>query len=415
MEVERLKKIAKNAAAICMSLVMSATAAMGSFAGYESFFNEIAVSAEASTEMTIKSVSKSDKIYKFSWNSVKGATEYRVYRDDVKIATVKSSKKRQYTDYDVHSGNTYYYRIEAYRNGTKVGVSNSKKAKIYSTCLIYVGNDTKLYTLGKKKTTKTLFSGYYSGYVNNDSYKGYYVIYAQYGRYLIPKSAAEPVNMSEGKILTTGCVSQLGGTVYTGYACGPTNATIFYNGTFSTTRAKGGIILDAKKFRVPVFGDYTFTRNGISVHGIATLLQREIKKIGLNKQVRKEAVAGRSTEDIKNSIKTKLYNDQRVLSCIRHTSQFENGRIVNTFTTKGVLHYSVVTGYTVENGVEYFYCADSWFSVKGAYEYAMKHGRRNGSKYMNYYYGLTKVPADVYANSIRSVPNGNFGYMLYVE
>lgn len=71
-----MKKIAKNVAAIGMSLVMSATAAMGSFSGYESFFNEIAVSAEASTEMTIKSVSKSDKIYKFSWNSVKGAYEY---------------------------------------------------------------------------------------------------------------------------------------------------------------------------------------------------------------------------------------------------------------------------------------------------------------------------------------------------
>lgn len=278
-----------------------------------------------------------------------------------------------------------------------------------------MNKDTKLYTLGKKKTTKTLFNGYYSGYVNNDSYKGYYVIYAHYGRYLIPKSAAEPVNMSKGKILTTGCVSQLGGTVYTGYACGPANATIFFNGTFSATKTKGGIILDAKKFRVPVFGDYTFTRNGISVHGIAVLLQNEIQQLGLKKQVRKEAVAGRSTADIKNSIKKKLNNDQRVLTCIRNSSRFENGRMVNNFTTNGVLHYSVVTGYTVENGVEYFYCADSWFSVKGAYEYAIKHGRKNGPKYINYYYGLTKVRADQYANSIRSVQNNNFGYMLYVE
>lgn len=128
-----MKKIAKNAVAVCMSLVMTATAAMGSFTGYECFFNDIAVSAEASNEITIKTSSKSDKIYKFSWNSVKGATEYRIYRDNAKIATVKSSQKREYTDYDVHSGKTYYYRVDAYKNGKKIGVSSKKKAKMYDT------------------------------------------------------------------------------------------------------------------------------------------------------------------------------------------------------------------------------------------------------------------------------------------
>ena len=64
----------------------------------------------------------SSNTMKVSWSRVSGATEYRIYRattkngNYTKIATVKDNKAKtqSYTDKNIYSGKSYYYKVQAY-------------------------------------------------------------------------------------------------------------------------------------------------------------------------------------------------------------------------------------------------------------------------------------------------------------
>ena len=91
------------------------------FTGYRYILTRVAVP-------TIEKVSKKNyNTLTISWNSVEGATGYRVYRSTSKngeykrVATLNGSNKLSYSDTGLVCGRRYYYKVRAYRtvDGTK--------------------------------------------------------------------------------------------------------------------------------------------------------------------------------------------------------------------------------------------------------------------------------------------------------
>lgn len=106
---------------------------------------------------TISKISVSSSSVKLTWEKVKGATGYVIYRSATengtykKIAAVKKSSVTTYTNKNLSSEKTYYYKVKAYR---KVNEKN---------CYGYASS-------AKRATTKKFVSGW--KYVNG--YKLYY-------------------------------------------------------------------------------------------------------------------------------------------------------------------------------------------------------------------------------------------------
>ena len=74
--------------------------------------------------VNIKAVAE-DAYIKISWDTVRGATGYEVYRsEDGSFGTdpIYFSSKNRYYDRDVTPGKTYYYKVAAYRNDDKWSV-----------------------------------------------------------------------------------------------------------------------------------------------------------------------------------------------------------------------------------------------------------------------------------------------------
>lgn len=68
---------------------------------------------------------------KLTWNKVKGATGYEVYRataKDGKYRKIKTLKSKSFTDSSLESGTNYYYKVRAYKkvSGKKVYGTYSK-------------------------------------------------------------------------------------------------------------------------------------------------------------------------------------------------------------------------------------------------------------------------------------------------
>ncbi len=84
---------------------------------------------------TIKSIGSSGNNVTLSWNSVSGATSYRVYRATSATGTktmLKAVTATSYTDTTAEAGKTYYYFVAAYNTNTGVlsGYSAAKSVSI---------------------------------------------------------------------------------------------------------------------------------------------------------------------------------------------------------------------------------------------------------------------------------------------
>ena len=82
----------------------------------------------------LTSVKKSEKQIKLTWNKVKGAKGYKVYRrtDNGKyklVAKIKNSSKLSYTDSKIKSQSVYTYKIVAYYKNSLSTYSKAKKVK----------------------------------------------------------------------------------------------------------------------------------------------------------------------------------------------------------------------------------------------------------------------------------------------
>jgi hypothetical protein len=94
---------------------------------------------EGVSKVTLNGVTAGEKQIKLSWKKVSGATGYYVYRSTsksgkyTKMATIKKNSTVTYTDRNLQSQKTYYYKVVAYKtvNGktTKGEASAAKSAK----------------------------------------------------------------------------------------------------------------------------------------------------------------------------------------------------------------------------------------------------------------------------------------------
>jgi hypothetical protein len=89
------------------------------------------------SKVTLKSATAGKKQVKLSWKKVSGATGYYVYRSTsksgkyTKIATIKKGSTVTYTNKNLKSKQTYYYKVIAYKtaNGkTTTGTASAVKS-----------------------------------------------------------------------------------------------------------------------------------------------------------------------------------------------------------------------------------------------------------------------------------------------
>ena len=92
-----------------------------------------------------------DDTVRIKWGKVTGATKYKIFRATSKsgsykrIATVNGASVTNYTDKKVISGKTYYYKVQAYSDGSGIvasGSGNKSDAKGTTSAYAIMGNTT---------------------------------------------------------------------------------------------------------------------------------------------------------------------------------------------------------------------------------------------------------------------------------
>jgi len=131
------------------------------YGGYMYFTTPSSTEISAPTGVSASDGTYADKV-KIAWNSVSGATHYKVYRadasNDPKTALSSWQTSTSYNDYDVTPGNSYYYWVKAATN------SSGANASDYSLYNIgYAKKVTQQYTLTTEVTP------YGTGYVTPSS------------------------------------------------------------------------------------------------------------------------------------------------------------------------------------------------------------------------------------------------------
>ncbi|MDR2592209.1 MAG: fibronectin type III domain-containing protein, partial [Chitinispirillales bacterium] len=150
------------------------------------------VSVPAAPSSVFASAESSSSI-DVSWSSVSGATGYNVYRSMSSTGTysyVGSTTYTSYTNDELSSGTTYYYKVSAYNNAGESSYSSYAYATTTTTSVptsvpftetfengangwtLVNGSQTNKWIVG----TSTNYSGYYSAYISNNSSSNAYSI-----------------------------------------------------------------------------------------------------------------------------------------------------------------------------------------------------------------------------------------------
>lgn len=153
----------------------------------------------------ITGVKKSYTSVKISWKKVGGASGYRIYRSSSpngkykKIATIRKSSAKSYTNSKLSSGKTYYYKVKAYRKSGKKTYFGAASSAQKATTKKLAGNwryvnGYKLFYDNKGKLVKDVSSiiGKQSSYVIKvNKKKNCVTVYAKDGKrgYIIPVKA----------------------------------------------------------------------------------------------------------------------------------------------------------------------------------------------------------------------------------
>lgn len=98
---------------------------------YGNYSKVVSAKPELSKVTGVKTVNISGKAIKVSWKKVNGASGYKLYRSTKKngsyklVKTLKGSKTVKYTNKKLKKGNTYFYKVRAYKTVGKKTVYGS--------------------------------------------------------------------------------------------------------------------------------------------------------------------------------------------------------------------------------------------------------------------------------------------------
>lgn len=352
-----------------------------------------------------------------SWDKVRNAEKYIIYRqqEDGSFKKMLATKKTAFTVKNVSSEKEQTYKVMAVK-GTK-GYSSTIKAKSSPIQAFVLKGDSAAYSgVNKVINNVTLRSGYYTGYYDDIDFPGYCVLFVRNTRCLVKENAVKAAG-SNYHGLPCASISQVDGSVYHGYACGPGAATIFVASTLGIQLSVEQTIADAQRYGVTVYSDYTFLNDGMPMKGVQELVAAELKKNGSDKNVRVIDSSSYSAAKIAKQIKNLIDGGSRVLVCLTESHSLENGRMVFNYTNGGVTHYAVITGYEMTSDSTYdFYIGDSWYYENDAYEYARDHNNRNRTT-ARYYYGLGRCSSGDLGRSVKAAANisSDFAGLVYVE
>ena len=286
-----------------------------------------------------------------SWSEVNGADGYELYRyngnDWEKITEQTAGNECSYTDSGLEAMTVYKYRIAAFTNDGEGRIyspySDSVECETNSLGLLfYIGSSSTVYNLDKTYAGTVYANSFYAGRFDSQ-YDGYYVISYMDKECLIKK---ENVYVrSNAKVLPTGAIGQMGGSIYGSSACGPAAAAILVNWQKGAGWSKDDLIVYAENRGLNDQGSLR-GGGGITAPNLIKLINQFSG--GLYNAVN---VYGGDTA---SNLKSKIDSGSRAIVVVQYTSY------IVTHYNSGT-HFVVVCGYEYIDGTLYFYYADPYY------------------------------------------------------
>lgn len=313
--------------------------------------SDVIYTATKAEQVKITSTSKSANAVRLNWQTV-DCDGYRIYRliggKWTRVMIIRDPSVNTYRTSGLDSGTAYTFKIRAYTtdgNGKPIYGKYSPDERVVTKVtdkLYYFKNSTAVYNTKLKKAGTVAAGSYYSGAADN-TYPGYVMIDYMSEKYLVKKSAV--TERKNAKVLRTGAVGQMGGSIYGRSACGPTAAAILVNGQKHEKWNKDDLILYTEKMRL---NDQGSLRGGGGV--TAPNMLKLINGYSNGKYTAKNIYAS----DPASILKKQIDSGNRAIVVVQYTSY------IVTHYASGT-HFVVICGYETIDGRLYFYYADPYY------------------------------------------------------